>query len=495
MISLNWMGLQNVRVVSLKRFSSSLLLASVAIFCLSSPSPLLPGRGGGLGGEVIRAWTAPSSSLFYREHCLFIKDGYLKAESARPEEMLQNYEREAPGKTLVIHFHGGLVSESSAKKEATDLTNSCYGAVSYPIFFAWNADFFSELGNLIEAKYHNIAFSQGGMSTSSFLEGLYQTAHENHWDAEHIKAAYTEFMKNEAQFQRAVSKQAKKEVDEDILASGRNWSDWLEADTWKKAKDRIQKKVVTYFSPYVMAAMRYHDSKSVSWGGDFLEWISTNFGGRQIWSTMKQDTALSFSVRNGVPGAGLMFLQALARHHVPRIVLVGHSTGCIYILNFLKAAKAIMPTTRFDVVFLAPANTYGDTARFLASNASTIRNFRMFGIRDLSERHDHMLWQINPQLEGIYPGSLLIYVARAVETRHNIPILGLERDFATPSSEPDRSNNLLVKRFLFSRAGSTVWAPANGPVGLCSNCVSHGNFCSDSKTLASLRFLVRDQDW
>ncbi len=231
-------------------------------------------------------------------------------------------------------------------------------------------------------------------------------------------------------------------------------------------------------------------------GGDVLEWVSQNLGGRDIWSRMKQDTALSFTTRNRIPGAGLQLIEALrSLPRLPRIVLVGHSTGCIYIANFLNAAKQMMPGAKFDVVFLAPANTYREAAQFIANDHDEIANFRMFGIRTDKERKDHMLWQLNPNLEGVYPGSLLIYVSRAVETRHNMPLLGLQRDYPVPVSGPDRGASLVVHQELLDRPGAVVWSPSTGPVGYCSNCVSHGDFCSDPATLASLRHLVSSPVW
>ena len=380
------------------------------------------------------AFATPSDKgTFYREHCLFIKKGLLKSESATPDAILRAYEREAPGKPLVIHFHGGLVSEESAKHEAISLSNAAYGENAYPVFFVWNADFWTELNNTLES---------------------------------HAQAAGTSLM------------------------------EWTKADTWIKARERLTKRVTNYFSNPGAGTTQYHDSSSVSWGGDVLEWVAYNLGGRQVWQQMKQDTADSFKLQNGRPGAGLLFLRALKRHPVKRVVLVGHSTGCIYILNFLEAARRIVPNTRFDVVFLAPANTYRDTAAFLNSGPTQVANFRMFGISDGAERRDHMLWQLNPALEGLYPGSLLFFVSRAVESRHNMPILGLQRDYATPPTPgPDRDANLIVKRFLFSRPRSVVWSPTPGPAGLSCSCTDHGTFCEDVSTLQSLRYLVKNESW
>lgn len=164
-------------------------------------------------------------------------------------------------------------------------------------------------------------------------------------------------------------------------------------------------------------------------------------------------------------------------------------------MNFLRAARVALPGRKFDVIFMAPANTYKDTAAFLREGSAPIGNFRMFGIGDSTERRDHMFWELAPQLAGLYPGSLLFFVSRSVETRRNMPILGLQRDYATPSSGAAREDNLEVRRSLLDLPGRVVWSPCQGPAGFCTNCSSHGDFCSDSLTLQSLRYLIRNSNW
>jgi hypothetical protein len=449
---------------------------------------------------LVRGQTA-SQPIFFRNHCLFVHNGYLKTESASPKQILSEYLKKGHNEPIVIHFHGGLVSEASAKKEALDLNASCYGDRSYPIFLAWNADLFTEIGNLLESRYHNAAFAQGRISTAQFLAGIYDNARQNGYSlddlsgsAQKLMDAYRQYMSQSKPFQKAVSQQAQQ--DDDILGSGQSWADWTDLETWKKAKERLEHRVTNYFSPYVKGFTKYHDANSVSWGGDLLEWVCYNLGGRSIWSRMKSDTAYSFTSRNGVPGAGLQLLLALHDlPRLPRIILIGHSTGCIYIANFLRAARTMLPGARFDVVFLAPANTYQEAAEVLVPCQDEIVNFRMFGIREDAERRDHMLWQLNPNLGGIYPGSLLIFVSRAVEAKRNMALLGLQHNFAVPAMEPDHARCLAVHRALLDRPGAVVWSPSTGPPGLCSNCTSHGDFCSDPRTLLSLRHLIDSTVW
>ena len=86
--------------------------------------------------------------------------------------------------------------------------------------------------------------------------------------------------------------------------------------------------------------------------------------GKFIWDLMKKDTEDAFrghGESNEETYGGTAFLKHLSRAWTqgcrPRIVLVGHSTGAIFICNLLKAANTqhLPPDIRFDTVFLAPA--------------------------------------------------------------------------------------------------------------------------------------------
>src|SRR5205814_9520736 len=77
-----------------------------------------------------------------------------------------------------------------------------------------------------------------------------------------------------------------------------------------------------------------------------------NIGRTVWWDRMKGDTADAF--KPGDEYGGTVFLTALhdrlAGKEAPRITLVGHSTGAIYIGHFLQAAAQWIPDVRFDVV-------------------------------------------------------------------------------------------------------------------------------------------------
>src|SRR2546427_9197331 len=98
---------------------------------------------------------------------------------------------------------------------------------------------------------------------------------------------------------------------------------------------------------------------------------------------MKQENADAFGVDGNVYG-GTAFLDGLQRlwtgNARARIVLVGHSTGAVYICHLLRHADARLPAdVRFDIVFLAPGCTFPLLADTLAQHAGRIANVRLFG--------------------------------------------------------------------------------------------------------------------
>src|SRR5437588_4615889 len=94
-----------------------------------------------------------------RKHCLISSRGIRLAASSSPAALLDSYEREAPGKPLVIFFHGGLVAEDVGISIAkNDLARQAFKpADCYPIFFIWKSEWDKELD------------SQRGLSASDDL--------------------------------------------------------------------------------------------------------------------------------------------------------------------------------------------------------------------------------------------------------------------------------------------------------------------------------------
>jgi hypothetical protein len=213
-----------------------------------------------------------------------------------------------------------------------------------------------------------------------------------------------------------------------------------------------------------------------------------NAGGA-VWGWMKGDTQDAFRDDATVYG-GTAFLEALRDavdpNNPPRITLVGHSTGAVFISEFLDKAAGILPPAQpYDVVFLAPAATCERTAATLQAHHERIRGFRMFTMTDAYEREDRLV-------PVLYPHSLLYFVSGVVEGSADTPIVGMHR-FYDDVEYPDGAfpSVRIVRDFVRGGAGRAVWAvTVDGPAGQRSASQRHVDFDDDEVTLQSVAHLL-----
>jgi hypothetical protein len=223
-----------------------------------------------------------------------------------------------------------------------------------------------------------------------------------------------------------------------------------------------------------------------------------NLLGAGIWNGMKKDTADSFAAGPDVCGTQVIAkLRELEQAGRPfkRINLVGHSTGAIYICNFLDAAKAAGLESPLRCVFLAPAVTYARFAKAIDQHRNDgLAQFRMFAMRDDRESADRMLGVI-------YTRSLLYLVSGLLEgeevdngfnSRIDMPIVGMERYLTSAASQVD-PHVAKVLGFLSEKPNRTVWSYSMGQSpGLNSDARRHGDFDNDPATLESVVAFIRE---
>lgn len=212
--------------------------------------------------------------------------------------------------------------------------------------------------------------------------------------------------------------------------------------------------------------------------------------GRSLWwERMKGDTADAF--RPGDEYGGTVFLsalqQALAGREAPRITLIGHSTGALYIGNFLRAAAEWVPDLRFDVILEAPAITHDLFARVIEAHGSRLRKLRIFGMGDAREQDDTLV-------PVVYPASLLYFVSGLLEDEADQPLLGMQRFLAraktfTPEAFP---NIAQCRQFLAGFEHALAWSPQSAPSGCATDGRHHQDFDDhDAATLASIEHILK----
>jgi hypothetical protein len=242
---------------------------------------------------------------------------------------------------------------------------------------------------------------------------------------------------------------------------------------------------------------RIHDGrdhgKYVTFAEEVLRELYVDKIGRTVWwDRMKGDTADAFNT--GDEFGGTVFLRALhdqlPASGAPRITLIGHSTGAIYIGNFLKAAAQWAPDQHFDVIFEAPAATHDFLAAVLEEHASRIDRIRAFAMSDARERDDVLV-------PVVYPASLLYFVAGLLEGEPDQPLIGMQR-FLDDSvyGAADFPNVDRCRKYFATDPKSLVWSPQLGPAapqGSQSDGKHHQDFDDvDPLTIASVAFIIKN---
>ena len=177
----------------------------------------------------------------------------------------------------------------------------------------------------------------------------------------------------------------------------------------------------------------------------------------------------------------------ISEERPPKLTVIGHSTGAVYIAHFLRAADAILPAgQKIDVLLLAPAATFSLVAAMLTECSGRIGGFRMFAMSDANEQADRLV-------PVLYPHSLLYFVSGVVEPDSDTPITGMQRyydaDRYASSEFPDIER---VRRFVAANEQPAVWSVANEGAGLSSSATSHGAFDNEIATLGSLKHILKN---
>lgn len=221
-----------------------------------------------------------------------------------------------------------------------------------------------------------------------------------------------------------------------------------------------------------------------------------SIGSSLFWNQMKRDTLDAFGEDETLFG-GTAFLQMLDRqikkmNDPPRITLIGHSAGAIFVCNFLLNAHRVLNTkVKFDVVLLAPA---ADFELFnQAIQTGRIANVRLFGMRDEVEARDALLAPYSETLKFVYPKSLLYLVSGLLEIEVDRPLVGMERYYPGEQYRGRLFSAVeSVRRYLASESNRVVWSPQTSDAGgLGSLAARHGDFDQeDAATLDSVQYVI-----
>lgn len=249
--------------------------------------------------------------------------------------------------------------------------------------------------------------------------------------------------------------------------------------------------------------------------------------GSSIWEEMKRETEDAFNGDSNTYGGTAVVEELCAhlkQHPNTPITLVGHSTGAIYIGNFLDHVDAALRaqgdvTTAFDIILMAPASTMD----FYASKyRNRVNGIRIFQMQDAVEQQDHLMSQDygpgdDSILGRVYPRSLLYLVSGICEyfegqgqggsgphalDGDDMPILGMDRFFAqgtvfTPLDYPSigavRARFPVAPPTAHSKYVRVLSPTATTPNdGYRCTAQKHGNFRGDGPTMDSVKICFQN---
>lgn len=474
---------------------------------------------------------------------------------------------------LLLHFHGGLVNKAAGQGIAERLTPR-FSQASYPVFSVWESGFVEAIRNNLrelpqEDVFKNLVrkvleYALGRLGGSNGERSIapgavdperVRATVDSYWEApDAARVPYRDFEPIVAAPAAVNEEEIEADLEEDrplkdalatlpgLSTEGRSALNAAEAAERDSAFNRAvagqladaegARGIITWYKVARLVARilrgvlrRYAKGRDHGLYATVVEEVlrGVHLGGSGLnewgkalqWNRMKQDTLDAFGDDPDLH-AGTALLTRLRDAHaggmpLTRITLVGHSTGAVYIANWLDRAADLLPdSVAFDVIFLAPAITYDRFAGVLERHGDRIANFRMFCMRDEHERRDQVIGD-DTGLDGgqdwkrfAYPSSLLYLVSGVLESRldddgepvdePDMPLLGMERFYAWREVYRDAEfpRVAAVRQWLQAAPHRAVWSKSEGQAaGLNSTSIDHGAFDNDENTLLSIDKVLR----
>jgi len=478
-----------------------------------------------------------------KDHCISLKDGEFDIPSTSKSDLdhLFNILPTAPGHDkLVVHFHGGLVDKQSAMNNAMSLLDRYQNLNAYQLFFIWESSISDVLQNKLNEISKELIFQQLLLHIVPLVAAKVGTGEEQLKlpQGQNVLTALSRFAARQP-IQHPAQEQLQ-ETEKAKLRQGLQQDSVVQAETSSIAQTLLPKNARetqtvmpglpirgsthSLISSAVLPLREGLDAaerqlatttaiieKSIPIVGSVLERF--NHGrdhglyatvveeivrqlylaevGEGIWDAIKQETLNAFH-NDPQRYGGTAFLLGLKKYweggHRPRITLVGHSAGAVYICNVLQHADVygLPADVKFDLVLLALACTFELFDKTTKQCKDRINAVRIFGMQDKIELDD----QVVPAVPALYPHSLLYLVSGAFEEEADTPILGMQRFY--PSKAPYNQKILLDALDYLVPPNDLVWSPTNDGPGLASNALHHGEFYSNDLTLQSLGQIIEN---
>jgi hypothetical protein len=466
---------------------------------------------------------------------IILRNGRLTGASRVDLTNSMDFVRKVGGNpTIVVHFHGGLVGEADAKAAAAHLAPEYASTGAVPVFVIWQTQLFETLRNNWKEAFSKDFFESLLERVLQFLVGRLEQppGSKGPLQLPNLSEIRTEVAKREIGLEPygcfdpepskmipdltpAEELQIKQTVlqDRSLAASAHEIIQNADVDQFepqfgnevlasrKEVAEGGRGLVATFALGVAVKAImgalrRFNRGRGHGLYPTAVEEIAkamfaAKVFGQFTWNSMKKDAKDAFGNGDDLFGGSallreleLMWDQGLR----PRVVLVGHSAGAIFVCEMLKAsAKRRMPVDlKFDVVLLAPACTFRLLDDTLTLAPDRIATFRSLAMSDDLEQKDRMLG-------NLYPRSLLYFVSGVLEDAADEPLLGMQR-FHTRVSPFTADEFPGIKRVLDafeSHQNAWIWSMSSAGAGLDCSSVSHGGFESEKSTLESVKHIIQ----
>jgi hypothetical protein len=434
--------------------------------------------------------------------------------------------------TLVIHFHGGVVSHRAAENLAERLMPTYTNAGGYPLFVMWQSGILEVLRNnwdeivgvdifdplierisqFVQGKIEQTPGERGGAVELPTIFQVQDELNEKRAAAKEpfaeleASASDTSFellQNEEDQFKDMVAADQRIQQASHQIAEDRDFeiNPQLRAELDEaRSKAADGEKALVSQTTLILAAVRIlkrvlqrlsndsHHGIYTTVVEEVVREIKGDLIGGTLWKHMKKDTADSFD-GSGDEYGGSSLLSEIQRiysdSYQPRIVLVGHSAGSVYISHFLQeAAKTLPGNIGLEVILLAPGVSFKLLSESLQAAENHISAFRCFALGDALERTDAVF-------TPVYLRSLLYFVSGLLEAKVDMPLVGMQRyhpGFGFEISKFPEIEAVYQRVSKFNNAW--VWAKCQDGSGRNSLAEEHGDLDNEPETMKSVAHLI-----
>lgn len=432
---------------------------------------------------------------------------------------------------ILLHFHGGLISENRGMKSAKNFyANFQDQEKLLPVSFVWETGFLETLPETIRrllqtddllrelikrvAKYLANRF---GIDLTPDKTSLMASSIENYAGTFYLheqKLSLFEVHQRLRDFEGISEENVYSKVNEELLNS---------QEDKELTEEEIARIELSEDQKFINPKLLWHVAKIA--GRCILRFLrKRDHGiwptiieescremklddfGTEIWGVMKEQAKAMWHSNAGLMGvkqyAGRYFLDKLKEHlatHELKVNVVGHSAGAVAVCEWLKAMKEDggYNNMKFEhIIYLAPACRC-DLFKESVMKLNYYKKFSMFTMHDGNESRDHLIPV--PGLEYLYTRSLLYLISGILEGKKfndaDAYITGLHRHIR--KYEPYDNEPLLteISDFLMQPNAEKcrlVLSPTDSgaPEGRLSSAIHHGGFAQDKLVVSSIKKLL-----